>query len=79
MNKEDYKNKVSNILSDSKTYKKLAKDPTQSYKKELADCLRDLREEEQVIDWKLSKELYPTTETPPRFYGLQKFIKQTCL
>ena len=28
-----------------------------------------------MIDWKLSKELYPTTETPPRFYGLPKVHK----
>ena len=75
MNKKDYQSKVNTLLSDSKTYEKLKKDPTQSYKKELAEYLKELRDTEKVIEWKLWKQLYPTTETPPRLYGLPKVHK----
>ena len=75
MNKKDYQSKVTTLLSDTKTYEKLKSDPTQKYKKELSEYLKQLRDNDKAIDWKLWKELYPTTEAPPKLYGLPKVHK----
>ena len=60
---DEYQNKCESLLSDTSTYKKLGKrDPTSKYKKEL------------VTD--KYRHLYPTTESPPKFYGLSKVYKK---
>ena len=63
--------KCNNMLKDTYTYKKLTKDPTSKYKKELSEFIRELKQKEER-DFVLSRQLYPTTETPPKFYGLPK-------
>ena len=53
------------LLSDTKTYEKLEKDPTPRYKKELVNILQRL-EKEGKIRTKDKQFLYPTTENIPR-------------
>ena len=62
------------LLSDNKTYKVLTKDPTLKYKKLFAVVLKELLDNNH-IDFALHRKLYPTTETPPKFYGLPKVHK----
>jgi hypothetical protein len=42
--------------------------------KALSDCLQEMKDD-KTIDWKLHKQLYPTTNSPPKFYGLPKIHK----
>lgn len=72
---DEYIRKCNLLLSDTKTYKKVNRDPTQNYKKEFAKVLKDLLER-QVIDRTLHKKLYPTSDQPPKFYGLPKIHKK---
>jgi hypothetical protein len=74
MNKEDYLSKCKDLLKDEKTYTKLKKDPTVKFKQEIVDALIDLKNR-KVISPKLHKDLYPTEDQPPRFYGLPKVHK----
>ena len=71
---EDYIKKYKDLLGDDRTYTKLQRDPTQKYKKKLVQALRGLKEEEKISD-RQHKQLYPTTETAPRFYGVPKVHK----
>ena len=75
MKKEEYKEKCRLLLEDSKTYQKLPSDPTARYKKQFISALKDLKDR-KVIPPALHKRLYPTTDQPPRFYGLPKVHKQ---
>ncbi|XP_072048801.1 uncharacterized protein [Amphiura filiformis] len=74
LDKVDYDKKVSELLSDSKTYELLKRDPTSGYKKKVIDCLQQL-EKSEVIDRPLYYKLYPG-ESVPKFYGLPKIHKQ---
>ncbi|XP_077986089.1 uncharacterized protein LOC144440576 [Glandiceps talaboti] len=75
LNTSDYKQKCQDLLSDSGTYLKLGKrDPTTKYKKELVSVLQQL-EEEGGLNRVQYRQLYPTSETPPKFYGLPKVHK----
>ena len=71
---EEYMKKCKDLLSDTNTYEKLKKDPTSSYKKQLVSVLKDLKQKGVVSD-QLYRRIYPTTETPPKFYGLPKIHK----
>ena len=79
LNTEDYHRKCEQLLSDSNTYTNLGKkDPKCKYKKELVSVLQKL-EKEGGINRVEYRKLYPTTETPPKFYGLPKVHKQNTL
>ena len=71
LDKQDYLSKAYDLLADKKTYTKLPKDPTPKYKKQLVAIL-NLLEQERIITTIKKKELYPTKEDPPKFYGLPK-------
>ena len=75
MKKEEYREKCGMLLEDRKTYQKLKSDPTAKYKKQFIAALKVLKER-NVIPPALHKRLYPTTDQPPRFYGLPKVHKQ---
>jgi uncharacterized protein YifE (UPF0438 family) len=76
LNTEDYMKKCKVLLNDSKTYEKLNRDPTQKYKKQLVAILKDLKDRGSIDD-RTWRKMYPTPETPPKFYGLPKIHKQT--
>ena len=63
------------MLNDEQTYMRLKRDPTPTYKKELVSALQELKEK-GATDTKLYRKLYPTTDAPPRFYGLPKIHKE---
>ncbi|XP_072039090.1 uncharacterized protein [Amphiura filiformis] len=74
MDKTEYQQKMSTLLSDSKTYEKLDRDPTPKHKRELVSILQRLEKEEKIK--KADKQfLYPTSENVPRIYGSPKIHK----
>lgn len=56
------------------TYTKIQRDPTQKYKKQLVGILSNLKEKGELNE-NLYRQIYPTTESPPKFYGLPKIHK----
>ena len=75
MDKEEYEKKVTDMLSDEKTYIKLDKDPTPTFKKRLVSILTKLKDEKKISDQQY-KWLYPTSEKVPRMYCTPKIHKQ---
>ena len=74
LDKSEYDNKMQALLSDTKTYVKLDKDPTPKLKKQLVSILQGLEKEGKIR--KEDKQfLYPTTENVPRIYGSPKIHK----
>ncbi|XP_072014899.1 uncharacterized protein [Amphiura filiformis] len=74
IDKSDYVNKANDLLSDTKVYQPLKRDPTSGYKKKVSDSLKAL-EESEAIDRTLYYKLSPA-DSVPRFYGLPKIHKQ---
>jgi len=50
MDKDDYENRVREMLDDEKTYGKLNKDPTQRFKKKLVSIITRLKNEDKLSD-----------------------------
>ena len=74
LNTADYHTKVSSLLCDSATYENLKRDPTNTYKLKVVNCLQKL-EKERVIDRALYYKLYPG-DAIPCIYGLPKIHKE---
>ncbi|XP_072051907.1 uncharacterized protein [Amphiura filiformis] len=74
MEVSEYKDKLSDMLSDARTYEQLASDPTQKYKRELVTILSRLKKEEKITRSQYDL-LYPTAENVPRIYGTPKIHK----
>ena len=75
LNSKDYDQKAKALLSDTKTYALLKRDPTGSIKTKVTNNLKEL-EEKGVIDFKLKSKLYPTADSIRAFYGLPKVHKE---
>ncbi|XP_072048297.1 uncharacterized protein [Amphiura filiformis] len=74
MDKTEYQQKMCALLSDSKTYEKLDRDPTPKHKRELVSILHRLEKDDKIK--KADKQfLYPTSENVPRIYGSPKIHK----
>ncbi|XP_054861960.1 uncharacterized protein LOC129347772 [Amphiprion ocellaris] len=74
LNTADYHSKVSSLLCDSATYETLKRDPTNTYKLKVVNCLQKL-EKSQIIDRALYYKLYPG-DAIPCIYGLPKIHKE---
>ena len=74
MNISDYRHKIDELLKDETTYEALKKDPTSNYKSKLINILREWKANQSISDT-LYHRLYPTSDLPPRFYGLPKIHK----
>ena len=73
MNSKDYNAKISQLLDDDATFKKLAKDPTKTTEKKVAAYVRKLGEK---IDKATGFRLRNTDAAAPRIYGLPKIYKE---
>ena len=62
------------MLSDSKTYEKLTKDPTKKYKKELMNVISRLRDESKITQQQ-NDHLRSSGEVIPRLYATPKIHK----
>jgi hypothetical protein len=74
MDSQDYDRKITDLLQDSNTYESLKKDPTAKYKAQLVKILKEWKDSHK-ISFMLWKQLYPTEEVVPKFYGLPKVHK----
>ncbi len=70
-----YKDKVSEMLSDTKTYERLPKDPTDTYRRKLIALLKPLKEQGKLTKQQYDY-LYPTSDSTPRLYGSPKIHKE---
>ena len=75
MNRSEYEDKMSTMLSDANTYTILTSDPTEKYKKQLTKKLEKLKEENKITPEQLQY-LKPTSDYTPRIYGTPKIHKQ---
>ena len=75
MDKVEYVRKMEEKLSDTTTYVRMERDPTQEIKDQLASQLHDLLNS-GVIDKALHRQLYPNTTQIPRAYGSPKIHKE---
>jgi hypothetical protein len=74
LDSEDYEGKIRELLSDERTYEKLKKDPTTSVKNKLINLLKSWKQQNSIHHC-LYQKLYPTSECPPKLYGLPKIHK----
>ncbi|XP_072048921.1 uncharacterized protein [Amphiura filiformis] len=72
--KDNYEQKVNEMLSDQNTYEKLSKDPTPRYKRKLVDIMKRLKSEDKIDEGQY-RLLYPTAENIPRLYCTTKIHK----
>ena len=77
MNTRDYKTKAQELLEDVQTYKKLKSNPTSKYKTKLVKILQGVKQSGAISETKY-RQLYPTSEEVPKFYGLPKVHKNAC-
>ena len=75
LDKSDYESKMQNLLSDTKTYEVLKKDPTPSVKNKILTTLKTWKKE-GTISQSFYRQVYPTSDLPPKFYGLPKIHKK---
>ena len=68
MDRQDYESKLSTMLNDTSTYKKLNRDPSAALEKKMNSLLLQLNRSEQIPD-----RLYQ--RVTPRIYGLPKVHK----
>ncbi len=74
LDKSEYKSKAQELLSDSKTYKKLKRDPTNTYCNKLINVIKPLKESGDLpID--IYRRICPTSTESSKFYGLPKIHK----
>ena len=77
MNTRKYKSKSEELLEDNKTYKKRKSNPTSRYKTKLIKILQGVKQSGTISETKY-RQLYPTSEEVPKFYGLPKVHKNSC-
>ncbi|XP_061391400.1 putative leucine-rich repeat-containing protein DDB_G0290503, partial [Musca vetustissima] len=75
MNKTDYQERMSNILSDMMTYQRINKDPTSNLQKENNKIIEELFNN-KCISLIEKKRLKTDVATAPRIYGLPKIHKE---
>lgn len=76
MTKDFYHDQISEMLSDSETYRKLDRDPTSQYREEL-EILVDLGYRTGVLSNKERKYLVPSSSCIPTIYTLPKIPKDS--
>ena len=77
MNTEEYKQKLMELLEDQNTYNKLKKAPTNKYKTQLQKILKCIRGSGAITQAKY-RQLYPSSDQMPCYYGLPKIHKHNC-
>ena len=75
LDKEEYDEKVNNMLSDKKTYRVIKRDPTDKFKARLVKILTRLKATKKITKPQY-KYLYPTADATPRLYCTPKIHKE---
>ena len=74
MNTDDYKTKISALVSDTNTYSKLKKDPNTRFKTKLVNIFKQWKKDKSISE-RLYWRLYPNAEEAPKLYGTPKIHK----
>ena len=74
LDKAEYEDKVTTMLSDARTYRPLNKDPTPRFKSKLIAILTRLKDEKKITPAQYHH-LYPTSDVAPRLYCTPKVHK----
>ena len=74
MNTDDYKIKITALVSDTNTYIKLKKDPTMRFKTKLFNIFKQWKKDKSISE-QLYWCLYPIAEEAPKLYGTPKIHK----
>ena len=74
MNTDDYKTKITALVSDTNTYSKLKKDPTTRFKTKLVNIFKQWKKDKSISE-RLYWRLYPNAEEAPKLYGMPKIHK----
>ena len=64
MDKDEYVNKIQDMLADQDTYDQLDRDPTPTFKRKLISMLSNLKKEGKLDEYSYRR-LYRTSETIP--------------
>ena len=75
MDRSDYLKRMKEKLNDTNTYKKLNQDPTLKVQEDLIEQLSKIRNDNEIDD-KLYRKLYPNKTLIPRMFGQPKIHKQ---
>ncbi|KAJ8023755.1 hypothetical protein HOLleu_36289 [Holothuria leucospilota] len=75
MNKEQYMDKMSDLIMEDKTYRLLKSDPTTSLENKIRKAIKELKEQNK-LNKKPAKQLTPRNSLSPRIYGLPKVHKE---
>ncbi|CAB4041662.1 Hypothetical predicted protein, partial [Paramuricea clavata] len=75
MNKTEYREKMDNLVSDDKTYKKLKSDPSKKLQLKLNEKLYPLHQA-NILKRPLYSRLYCSVAQTPKLYGLPKIHKE---
>ncbi|KAJ8049244.1 hypothetical protein HOLleu_01906 [Holothuria leucospilota] len=75
MNKEQYIEKMSNLIMEDKTYRPLKRDLTTSLENKLGKTIKELKEQNK-LNKKQATQLTPRNSLSPRLYGLPKVHKK---
>ena len=70
-----YEDKLSDLVGDGSTYKKLRRDPTTTVEKKIAELVRQLHHKGYIPDV-LKDQLTPSYSNLPQIYGLPKIHKE---
>ena len=71
MDRSDYENKIQKILKDTKTYETIKKDTITTFKNKLINTLKEWKKECRIYQ-PLYRQIFPTSDQPPKFYCLPK-------
>ena len=75
MDKIDYQSRCENHLSNENVYKKIGNNPTKSFKTKINNTLKQIHEKHE-LSYNQYRDLYSSTASTPRFYGLIKTHKE---
>ncbi|XP_075163117.1 uncharacterized protein LOC142235745 [Haematobia irritans] len=75
MEKEDYKNRMRQIVDDMMSYQRINKDPTQSLQKKNNELVEELFRNKVLSEFEMRR-LKTEIATAPRLYGLPKIHKE---
>ena len=73
MDKSDYLGKVNSMLADTNMYTPIANDPTVSYRNQLQSVVRQIK---TYAPKEVIHSIWPTSSTPPLFFGQPKVHKE---
>ncbi|KAA3679044.1 uncharacterized protein DEA37_0004506 [Paragonimus westermani] len=78
LNRQDYKDKVNDLLKDSTTYEHVTGEPTKSLRARITKTVTALKKKKSLTE-EQAKHLRPIEGPVPRLYGLPKVHKEPCL